>query len=83
MTIIAGIVGCGEGSHPEDKKVETVQTEIETLGKAAKAAGGDFEKLSQSDKDKFMARVNRNQAAASEMVKRMAGTGGARGAGSK
>jgi hypothetical protein len=53
------------------------------MGKAAKAAGGDFNKLSQADKEKFLARVQGNEAAAAQMVQQMAGAGGPRGAGAK
>jgi len=78
-----GAGGCGEGAQPVDKKVDQVQSEMLNMGKAAKAAGGDFNKLSQADKEKFLARVQGNEAAAAQMVQQMAGAGGPRGAGSK
>ena len=80
---VAGLLGCGEGPQPEDKKVDQAQSEIATLGAAAKAAGGDYSKLSQADKDKFLARVQGNEAQAAQMVSQMGGGGGPRGPGAK
>jgi hypothetical protein len=80
---VASLIGCGEGAQPEDKKVDQAQSEIASLGAAAKAAGGDYSKLSQADKDKFLARVQGNEAQAAQMVSQMGGGGGPRGPGSK
>jgi hypothetical protein len=80
---MAGMAGCGEGPQPVDKQVDQAQSEIATLGAAAKAAGGDYNKLSQADKDKFLARVQGNEAQAAQMVSQMGGGGGPRGPGAK
>ena len=80
---MAGMAGCGEGPQPVDKQVDQAQSEIATLGAAAKAAGGDYNKLSQTDKDKFLARVQGNEAQAAQMVSQMGGGGGPRGPGAK
>jgi hypothetical protein len=77
------LVGCGEGPAPEDKVAQTASNEMATLGASAKAAGGNFDSLSQPDKDKFLQRVGGNEQAARDMVNRMANGGGPRGPGSK
>jgi len=83
IVLMAGMAGCGEGTQPVDKQVDQTQSEIATLGAAAKAAGGDYNKLSQADKDKFLARVQGNEAQAAQMVSQMGGGGGPRGPGSR
>ena len=85
LTVVsmAGMSGCGEGVQPVDKQVDQAQSEIATLGAAAKAAGGDYNKLSQADKDKFLARVQGNEAQAAQMVSQMGGGGGPRGPGAR
>ena len=83
IVLMAGMAGCGEGAQPVDKQVDQTQSEIATLGAAAKAAGGDYNKLSQADKDKFLARVQGNEAQAAQMVSQMGGGGGPRGPGAR
>jgi hypothetical protein len=77
------LIGCGEGAAPEDKVAQSTADEITKLGAAAKTAGGNFDSLSQADKDKFLQRVGGNEQAAKDMVSRMANGGGPRGPGSK
>lgn len=82
-TLAIGIVGCGSGSAPEEKEVTTAATQMTGLGDAARKAGGNFDSLPEADKQKFLERVGGDEKAARDMVTRMAGGGGPRGAGSQ
>ena len=80
LAIATGLTaGCS--SEAPEKAVTEAQTEITQLGDAARKADGDFNKLSETDKQKFLTRTNGNQAAAEQMVSRMSGKAGARGPG--
>lgn len=75
--------GCGDSSENKaaDQVAQQAGAEIANLGKAAKDAGGNYDKLPQAMKDKFLERVAGNEAQAKDMVTRMAGGGGTRGPG--
>jgi len=83
LLIGAFTCGCsgGDSNTAVDKVAEQAGNEMATLGKSAKSAGGDYDKLPEDVKKKFLERVGGNEAQAREMVTRLAGGGGPRGGG--
>jgi predicted small lipoprotein YifL len=74
--------GCGsDGPKPEDKNADQASAAVTGLGEAARKANGNFDSLTADDKQRFLERVGGNEQAAREMVSRMSGKGGPRGAG--
>ncbi len=77
-----GLQGCGsEGPKPEDKNADQAASAVTGLGEAARKASGNFDNLTADEKKQFLDRVGGDERAAREMVGRMAGSGGPRGAG--
>lgn len=77
-----GLPGCGsEGPKPEDKNADQAASAVTGLGEAARKASGNFDNLTADEKKQFLDRVGGDERAAREMVGRMAGSGGPRGAG--
>lgn len=79
---MAVLQGCGDGGpKPEDKTAQQVEGFIADLGEAARKANGNFDSLTADEKQRFLERVGGNEQAARDMVSRMSGKGGPRGAG--
>lgn len=77
-----GLQGCGnDGPKPEDKNADQAASAVTGLGDAARKASGNFDNLTADEKKQFLDRVGGDERAAREMVGRMAGSGGPRGAG--
>lgn len=80
ITLLAGTLLGGCGSGGDTGIPDKVSTEMTGLGDAARKAGGDYDKLSDADKQKFTERAGGEEGARA-MVKQMTGAGGSRGPG--
>ena len=76
LMIAMSLFGCSGGG--DTGVPATVTNELQGLAGTAKAAGGDYSKLSDADKKKFIDRAG-SEAEAQKMVSRMASGPGSAG----
>lgn len=74
------LAGCnGDGPDPDR---DAAVSQISSLGDIARAAGGNYDQLSEDDKQKFLERTGGDEQQARAMVQQMTGNNtGQRGAG--
>ena len=71
LTLGVTVIGCSSSGAEGGDVPATVTNELQGLGEAAKKAGGDYDKLSAEDKQKFITRTG-SEEGAKAMVQRMA-----------
>jgi hypothetical protein len=72
LAVLTATIACSGGGSEGGDVPKEVQTQYQNLGKAAQDAGGDFNKLSEADKQAFIQRAG-NEVEARKMVGLMAG----------
>ena len=72
LAAFTAAIACSGGNAEGGEVPQAVTEQQQSLGKAAKDAGGDFDKLSEADKQAFVQRAG-SEAEARKMVGLMAG----------